>query len=284
MLKIADKASRFTADCVKRLDERNKVFQAEGGADTSISEFALTAEHSKIVGAVDSFKAIASDSIIIDISSLPKRFFFPIIRQLLKEPSSVFKNIVATYTIPDRYTDQKLAENFGDWAQLPLFAGAIAKEKPTQLIIGVGFEALGLLERVETSESGRKISFLLPFPAPIKAFQRSWELLRRLQEHQPPQSFGIFRVDVRDPSDAFDRLFSITNGGRIAADLAPFGPKPMSLAMCLFASLVDYPVFYTQPTVYHPDYSLGVSIKGGTPEIYAYSIRIDGKDLYAISP
>lgn len=180
-----------------------KSFLLRGGIAEAVSELPLTAEHSKIVDAVNSFKAIASDSIVIDISSLPKRFFFPIIRQLLKESSSVFKNIVATYTIPDRYTDQRLAENFGDWAQLPLFTGAIAKEKPTQLIIAVGFEALGLLERVETSESGMKISFLLPCPASIKAFQRSWEFLRRLQEHQSPQSFGLFRVDVRDPPDAF---------------------------------------------------------------------------------
>ena len=182
----------------------------------------------------------------------------------------------------ESYTHEALAENFGDWAQLPLFAGRYTDEPIDLLVIGVGFEPLGLVERVETSESGRELRFLMPFPAPVAAFHRSWDLLRRLQEHQPAQTFQVYRVDVRDASDAFDRLVSLTEDGTRRADLAPFGPKPMSLGMCIYAALTDSQVFYTQPTVYHPDYSTDVSIRDGERETYTYCIRINGKDLYQI--
>lgn len=282
LLNIKDTRSRFSKDCATRIAERKSEFLAGGGDCQNVVDYAINAEHFRIVEAIESFAKLGCDNLVVDITSLPKRFFFPIIRLLRNNTFSTARNIVVTYSIPEKYTTEHLAENFGDWAQLPLFEGAYRDQKATHLVIGVGFEALGLLDRVETSEAGRRISFLLPFPAPVKAFQRSWELLRRLQEHQPPNSFSIHRVDVKDVSDAYDRLLSITNHGIIPVDLAPFGPKPMSLAMCLYATAVDCPAFYTQPTVYHPDYSTGVVKKLGIPEIYAYAIRLDGVDLYSV--
>jgi hypothetical protein len=282
LLNIRDTYSRFSSLCEERISERRREFLAGGGNNNCVLEYDITAAHFQIVEAVESFAKHNCDNIVVDITSLPKRFFFPIIRLLRNNKFSAARNIVVTYSIPEKYTTEHLAENFGDWAQLPLFEGAYREQKVTNLVIGVGFEALGLLDRVETSEAGRRISFLLPFPAPVKAFQRSWELLRRLQEHQPPDSFSIHRVDVKDVSDAYDRLLSITNHGNVPVDLAPFGPKSMSLAMCLFATAFDCPAFYTQPTVYHPDYSTGIMTKDGIPEIYAYAIRIDGTDLYSV--
>jgi hypothetical protein len=282
LLRITDLPSRHAQLFSLRLGERSAEIQSAGGDLTMVRDCELTAEHWRIVEAVNEFAAGAGTSVVLDITSLPKRYFFPIIRILIQLPPARLKNLIVTYTVPESYTKEHLAENFGDWAQLPLFNGQYAREKASLLVIGVGFEALGLQDRVETAESGRTIAFLLPFPAPIKAFQRSWELLRRLQEHQPPQSFAVYRVDVKDASDAFDRLVSITNRGVRRADLAPFGPKPMSLAMCLFAAAADLQVFYTQPTVYHPDYSIGVSKRDGVAETYAYAVRIDGRNLYTL--
>lgn len=282
LLNIIDVPSRHSALFKQRDSERKAEFVANAGDLSKVHKLQITAEHFRIVESLKDFLSAGGEDVIVDITSMPKRFFFPVIRLLQKDLFGAPRNIIVTYSIPERYTRDNLAENFGDWAHLPLFEGNYSAKKATNLVIGVGFEALGLLDRVETSEAGRRISFLLPFPAPIKAFQRSWELLRRLQEHQPPDSYTVHRVDVRDASDAFDRLLSVTDRGKIMVDLAPFGPKPMSLAMCLYASAVDCPVFYTQPTVYHPDYSTGTLVKSGEPEIYAYALRIDGNNLYAL--
>lgn len=282
LLNIMDVSSRHSALFRSRDGERKAEFLSEHGQQDRVHQFQITAEHFRIVECLQEFLKHSGEDVIIDITSMPKRFFFPIIRILQNGTFRDLRNLIVTYSIPESYTAENLAENFGDWAHLPLFEGSYSSQKATNLVIGVGFETLGLLERVETSEAGRKISFLLPFPAPIKAFQRSWELLRRLQEHQPPNSYTVHRVDVRDTSDAFDRLLSITNGGSVMVDLAPFGPKPMSLAFCLFASEVNCPVFYTQPTVYHPDYSSGTLMRSGEPEIYAYMLRINGIKQYSI--
>ena len=58
--------------------------------------------------------------------------------------------------------------------------------------------------------------------------------------------------------------------------------KPMSVAMCIFAALTDSQVFYTQPTVYHPDYSFDIASRDGHPEIYTYCIRLEGRDLFSV--
>jgi hypothetical protein len=55
----------------------------------------------------------------------------------------------------------------------------------------------------------------------------------------------------------------------------------MSIAMCLYANLTDSPVYYSQPKVYHPEYSIGVQVRDGEAEIYAYCIRLSGRDLYS---
>jgi hypothetical protein len=282
LLQIQDAPSRFTSECSARLADRQNVFQTQGGDLSRIHGHDLSEAYSEIVEASNSFLAEATDSIILDVTSLPKRFFFPILRLLLQADPSVVRNLMVSYAIPNRYTTDHLAENFGDWTQLPLFAGKYTHQHSELLVVGVGFEALGLEERIETAESGRKIRFLLPFPAPAPAFQRSWNLLSRLQQHQRRESLRVYRVDVKDVCDAFDRIVSLTESGRRRADLAPFGPKPMSVAMCIFATLTDSQAFYTQPTVYHPDYSFDIACRDGQPEIYAYCIRLDGRNLFAV--
>jgi hypothetical protein len=172
-----------------------------------------------------------------------------------------------------------LAENFNDWAHLPLFSGGYSATPAEMLVIGVGFQALGLHEHLK-GDPGLHIKLLLPFPAPPPAFIRSWELRRQLERYGTRENFQVFRAGATDAADTFDRLVSLTRGGQIRCALAPFGPKPMSLGMCIFATLADCEVFYTQPSAYHPDYSLGVSLIDGLPEVYGYCLRIAGHNFY----
>lgn len=281
LLRISDAPSRFAQMAADMEEQRVQQFTAGGGDPLRIQDHKLTESHFKIVSSIDSFIAEAGESIVLDVSSFPKRFFFPVLKRLIRK-SNLVRNLIVTYTIPTGYTEGKLAENVDDWDHLPLFTGSYSPGRPEMFVIAVGFEAFGLQDRVEHGESGLPIKLLLPFPAPPAAFRRSWELVRKLQRHRPPEVFQLYRTDAGEVADAFDRVISLTNGGRRTAILAPFGPKPISVAICIFATLTESEVFYTQPTVYHPQYSVGIAMRNNVPAINAYCLRLDGQDYYAL--
>ncbi|MEX1026505.1 MAG: hypothetical protein WD049_00645 [Candidatus Paceibacterota bacterium] len=271
--------SPFTAERNQRLTERQDEFHQKGGDAAVIEKHTLLESHAEIVDSVKSFLAAASPNIVLDVSSLPKRFFFPALKLILLE--NEVENLVVTYTFPNSYPRVPLALNHNDWAHLPLFSGDYSTSPPQMMIAAVGFEALGLPEQVEHG-AGLPIRLLLPFPAQPASFHRSWDLVRKLQSHRSAENIRVSRVDSTSVSDCFDSLLTLSNRGQIPVDLAPFGPKPSSVAMCLFAIATGSPVFYTQPTAYHPDYSLGISTTAGIPNIFAYCLRVEGRDLYSL--
>lgn len=189
---------------------------------------------------------------------------------------------MVTYTIPGEYTKEKLAENVDEWECLPMFGGTRFRDSAQLLAVAVGFEGLGLHEHFDLGTSGHPIKLLLPFPASPPAFKRSWDLLRRLCKLRQGDLFETHRVDSKDVGDTFNRIVALSRNKTLSVDLAPFGPKPTSIGMCLFGVYTDSRVYYTQPGVYHPDYSRGVSLLNGNPEVYAYCLRLGGRDLYSI--
>ena len=281
MLRIIDKPSRYTQLARQRMKERLSSFRQDGGQWGFIDDYNLMeASYGEIEAGITSHLANLGENVILDVTSMPKRFFFPALRLCLR--SSAIQNLLVTYTAAKTYTPDKLAENCEEWAHLPLFSGKYMRQGAEMLIVGVGFEGLGLQEQVDHSNPGNPIKLLFPFPSPPRSFRRAWECVQKLQKHKPYDAFEIYHTDFRDASDCFDRLLSITDAGRKQAELAPFGPKPISVGMCIYASLTESEVFYTQPKVYHPDYSFGVATDGGTPGIYAYCIRLGNRDLYTI--
>lgn len=78
----------------------------------------------------------------------------------------------------------------------------------------------------------------------------------------------------------------MTDNGLLTSAIAPYGPKTVSLAMCLFSlavaklGLPRVPVYYAQPLRYALDYTEGVGQVGDAPSTTAYSLRLSGRDLY----
>ncbi len=281
LLQILDKPSRHSELAAIRRKDRTQEFSHGGGAIEDIHDESLTdASDDDIVSSIDEFIHLAGRNILLDVSSMPKRFFFPVLQRLLC--ASDVQNLVVTYTIPEDHTSEPLAEGFDDWAPIPQFTGVYGQERAKMLIVNVGFQPFGLLQQVKQAGAGLPLRLLFPFPAPAKAYRRSWEMVWRLQKHRRQAEDELHRTDAREVADAFDRLVTLTDGGRKRAILAPFGPKPISVAMCVFASLTKSPVYYTQPTVYHPNYAIGVSKIDGRSETYAYCIRLNGHDFYEI--
>ena len=280
LYRVNDKPSRHNELTKQRIEERHTELTRLGVSRDIVQQHEIAETQDEILQPLENFITSGQSNLILDVTCFPKRFFFPILKRLLDYPQ--INNIMVTYTKPKSYTTEKLAENFDDWAHLPMFTGAYSQEATKMLIVNVGFAPLGLKRELGQGEQGLPIKLLFPFPAPMRSVYRAWGFVQNLQKGRSPESFTLYRTDAKDVSGAFDRLVSLTDGGSLKAELAPFGPKPISVAMCIFAVLTESEVFYTQPTVYHPDYSTGISQINGIPETYAYWVRLRNKDFYSI--
>lgn len=272
LLKIIDDDfdySQATRDILEAKLEQ--VANITGDSDpNNVENHKLLESHDEILSPTEDYIS-GKESIILDVSSMPKRFFFPILKILFQ--SNDIKNLIVTYTVPQSYTKGKLSENLTEWGHLPLFSGD--NKGSEMLVIGVGFDPMGIPQALSPEGDGLNIKFLFPFPAPLPSVKRAWEFVRNIEKRRSREgnNLELLRVEAKNPSDTFDRLCSLSTRGR-RVDLAPFGPKAVSVAMCLYATLTESEVFYTQPKRYAPDYSTGVS------EVFAYAIKLDGRSFY----
>lgn len=276
LLRIRDVHHKPLAE--QRIVERLAEFYAAGGKRESLRDFALLDRIYELLGLADVICG-TSPHVVLDITSLPKRFFFILLKRLLL--AGHVRNLIVTYTLPAGYeTHEPLCEDPEPWGNLPTFLGADATTAQERLIVNVGFMPDGLQEHLSSLTAEQKVSLFIPFPAPIAAVRRSWEAVYRLENGRQLDVFDEYRVDAKDMSEAFERILTLTERGAHPATFAPFGPKTISAAMCIFASLTDSPVFYAQPKAYHPDYTTGVAVIDGKPQIYAYWIKHDAEILY----
>lgn len=278
---IEDHESRFTAAVRIKIENRMAEFAVKGGNFArDCRAYRLLARHSDIIDFVDQAVRDFASNVVIDISSMPKRFFFPAVRRLLLKKS--IENLLVTYTRPAFYTTDHLAENFEPLQNLPLFPERYPEKRPIVIVVGVGYSIMGLPAHLEHYGHDIQVKLVFPFPPGPPSFHRNWQVTMALVKSIKPDLLEIIPISGHDASDVFDHIVSWTDGGRHPAAFAPYGPKPMSLAMCIFASLTDAPVQYTQPTAYNPEYSIGVSTVDDKPEIYTYCLRLNGKDFYTI--
>jgi hypothetical protein len=158
-----------------------------------------------------------------------------------------------------------------------MFMSSEHRDVKTDLaIIGVGFVPLGLPDLLIGQYQNAEVKLLFPHPPGPPNYQRNWEFVRKIVDSYPRLSLNdMQRVHALDMSDAFDKICQITNKGAYKSILAPYGPKPVSLAMALYAIEEGSPVYYTQPSYYAADYSSGIK------ETYAYWIVKTGTRLYS---
>src|SRR5687768_9337744 len=83
LVRIADKTSYHSPLTAQRLAERRVEFVTAGGDESVIRDISLFCPHYEIIQIIDEAVESAQGALVIDITSLPKRFFFPIIRRAL---------------------------------------------------------------------------------------------------------------------------------------------------------------------------------------------------------
>ena len=288
MFSIADsKESRFFAKTTELTRANRRVLVEEGVSLDVFREHQLLEPFGAIQSAIDEFlDGCVGKNLIFDISSMPKKLFFFVVKRVIQR-SCKFDNILAVYSEPDSYSSKPLAENPQQWSTLPGFNGPrqLPERGERRIAIAMGFEPLGLPDLVVQGEfSGVNTHLLFPFPTPPDRIRKNWEFARDLFPN-PVASLRFRHVDGLNVPDIFDLLCDIGADGQTQLTLAPYGPKPISLAMALYASRYDSgpnatAVYYTQPTSYNPEYSTGVRKVEGEARVHCYAIKRLGQFLY----
>jgi hypothetical protein len=261
----------------KALAKRQQEFGDNGGQLNEVRTYPLMTELFRIQDFAEACENLG-ESIIFDITSYPKKFFFVILRDLVQ--SDKVRNLLITYTSPGTHTNnnEPLYEDPETWKELPGF-GAVSNEKPLW-IVSVGF-LVESLNRYVGDHPDEKMKLLVPFPGPLASTRRVWEGVASLDKDTRDGRFEMVRVDTIDMSSAFDRIESISRNAKAVA-FAPLGPKPISAAMCLYSLQKDASVHYPQPTVYHPEYSRGIYKDDPKRAVNAYWVKHEGENLYEI--
>lgn len=279
-IRVVDPPSRFSEDVANDIGEIQSDLENRGGDSERVCQMDLFCRVSDIVEGIDEFLQAAGENIVLDISTFPKRFFFPIVRRCLDQATA--RNIVACYTPARTYTTDDLAEDPEPWKKLPLYPERFPREEPETLVVGLGFQPLGLPDLMEEAYAEKDIELLFPFPAPPPNVQRVWGVVRRLEEYVAAPGVEPTFVAGYDVPEIFAHLRETCRDGARYAVLAPYGPKPMSLAMALIGRLAELPCYYTQPRAYNPDYSKGVIRVDEGVKSYGYYLRLDGRDVYQV--
>lgn len=284
-LEISEQQSEFQAQSEDRRERNRKKWHAEmHGYSCELLSYDLLEPLMRLQRQVTEWTSGQfKKSVIIDVSCLPERYFFPMIRWLLS--SDQVKNLIVTCMSPEKYTEEELAYNPQEWAHIPTFGPtSLGNVKPLKsVVVGAGFLPFGLPEwlKKDHTKSDIQVSILFPFPAPPANIKRSWEFVRQVEVGlRLRDEAQLARVNVNDTSGCFDRIDRMTRRGTIGAVFAPFGPKAHSIAMCLQAIKMNAEVLYTQPTYYHPEYTTGIKIEDGLPAGFAYAIRVNGHKFY----
>jgi hypothetical protein len=296
MLRINDPGDAFP-DYSSETDERirgNAATLQQKGIGYRPAEGDLLAKEDQMLSFVEAEIGVPKgDVFVFDISSFPKRWFCFVLRRLMS--NSAIENIVVTYTEVGQggYPDDHLSEDPMPCDHLPGFSGPLPPSGD-QLVVSVGFEPLSISSLIRVyRDSTREIKFLLAFSPGPYMNRRQWLTLRESasvggarqpngQEIEVVSAWDVEQVYLmleQWNSDCVSRLSRKRKGGRQSTKssglaLAPFGPKPHSLGMALFAMKYRCGMYYTQPKAYNPSYSVDA---GPT---WAYVVKWRGTPCY----
>ncbi|WP_416243391.1 hypothetical protein ACLSSQ_17655 [Azospira sp. APE16] len=282
LFKINDPESGYSNLVRQKTKQHLLVSQTFGVTTEDIVEVELFSPANIIVSSIHDFLTKTNGNVILDISSLPKRIFFPCLKLILN--SDRVRNLIVTYSIPEDYTREPLGADTDPLGYFPLFSPQQVKpHEPEVIIIGVGYLPFDLGDLYQHFAEDVPVKVLFPFPPGPPSFQRNWQFLLDIFGEAESDSIPEpIRADARDVSYVFDVIGDLTSDGTKTACLLPFGPKPHSLAMALHSlkgKSKDI-VLYTQPKAYHFDYSIGLRRSEGIPEAYGYCIKLSGNNLY----
>jgi hypothetical protein len=236
----------------------------------------------------------ASRAVVVDISSFPKRWFFVIAR--LVHENRGLDDVVFTYALGTKYADV-LSSNPEIVRTIPTFTSIERRTSCDVAFVGIGYHSSSVLDLFDI-ERPKAISMLFPFPPGPPGIARNWKFVERIERSirssgDDPDGLalsgiGHLHIGALDLPQNFHALKMATDGGKRTSLVAPYGPKPVSLAMCLYAlaaevgGMPEVPAYYSQPMRYALDYTTGVQKQHNHPLVYGYPTRLKSANLYRL--
>lgn len=276
----------------KLLDESEAIAASIDSGSLHVTEEPLKASLDRIWTLADNAKSYSSN-VIIDLTSFPKRWFFPLIQMLYTDPE--IENLVAIYSSGSGYASV-ISENPEPLRPLPGFPYSSSSGNHDLAFVGVGQHLLNIGNMFD-GEPVEKLKLIFPTPPGPPGTRRNWSFVESLRrnvklglEGRDNFRMDTLRVSAVDVSQAFDLFRAHTNNGAFSCKMAPYGPKPLSLAMCLYSLACDehatvegVPVLYAQPQRYDLQYTSGPKIIGNEIEAHAYVLKHGKRQLYTLS-
>jgi hypothetical protein len=218
------------------------------------------------------------ESVILDISTMPKRFFMFAFKQLMN--SARVRDLIITYAQAREYPETALCMNALPPAALQGYGRVSSGNGDTRMIVGVGYMPLSVEELLEQAKH-TKLDFLFPFPPASPAFRRNWSLLSMLMPDDIPRNTEIHRIHSMDAFEVARRVQAW--GTNTCLDLIPLGPKPHALGMAMAHLRLNETaeIIYSQPQAYSPYYSKGiVRDEKDRPKVTGYYLKRKGRPLF----
>jgi hypothetical protein len=218
------------------------------------------------------YGGVSTETLVLDLTCLPLRFASFFLRRMMR--SSTIQNLIVTYTQPEGYTTGRLAEDPMPGDYLPGFSASLPRKSKT-LIVSVGFETLGLNALLEGIGRSGAMRYIVAFPPNGEMTRRAWSAVREIVPKPTLDRHHLAVVSAWDSEAVYLRIdqWSRTTEGGVT--LAPYGPKPHSLAMLLYGlHRDDVGIYFTQPKSHNPEYSKGQA------QSWAYVVKWDGIPCY----
>jgi len=260
--------TRLVEENAKHLRVQNPLY-AESAEET---EADLLCNEDVLLDLMDRFNGICPpDTAVVDVSSFPKRFFCFFVKKLIQRAE--IPNVLVTYTQPrpHGYPEDPLAEEFQQPSCLPGFAKDTTGEHC--IAASLGFESYHLEGLIRQFGQKSNTYVLTSFPPDGAYTRRQWKVIKDVLK----QCFDYRKleaVSALDIENAHSVLRGWAENAKSEVILAPYGPKPHSVAMVLLAMERGYPIVYTQPKSYNPQYCSGIG------QSWAYVLKWDGVACY----
>lgn len=273
MVEVHDPVNAFPdfSGEIRRRIEENRDRLADAGVALDVQESELLAGEDALLDIVTRCENQRTCStVVLDITSFPKRYFCFLLKRMILRNS--FENIIVTYTTPkaNGYAAGHLAEDPMTCDHLPGFAAPL-RIGGTTLVVSVGFESLSIRSLLEVFPDRKELKVILSFPPNREGTRRQWSMLRQFVAGKSAdlRRENLEYIAAWDAEVIYQTLWRWSQNSE-GLTLAPFGPKPHSLGMALYALKADAGLYYTQPKSYHPDYCTGAG------HTWAYVVKWGG--------
>ena len=285
-----DTFSNWQDECEKLQDSFWKTMHGYGWpntarVDVAPLESAAWDDAREALDAVLEGDTDAGQHVILDVTTMPRVCFVPLLADLLQNEDVA--TLAVVYAEPQSYFDGELRSEPTQPTAIPPFvyaAGARRTEVAWIPILGFNpnFASSIYATLADSYDLRNRIYPMISFPAyEPKFFDRviretARSVLKEMGGADHARDHFVY-CSAKSPFECREQILSLVR----AADStikwigSPMGPKPMAVGMVLAALEQDITIWVAQARSYHPEYSSGVA------RIGAYLLKRDSKKTYS---